>query len=197
MQNAFCFMDKKITLFDKTFKPFISHDRISEAIDKVAKKINDDFTDCQDIPIILCVLNGSIPFTGELMQRLDFNCQLVSIKMSSYAGTQSTGTVVNVTGLTAEVKDRRIIICEDIIETGNTILALKEMLRAKGAVDVKICSMLFKPGCYHKQEKIDYVGMEIVNDFIVGFGLDYNELGRNLKDIYVTDFFFSQLRKCL
>ncbi len=180
-------MPEKIVLQDKTFKPFIRNERLVKAIDDVAAEINRDFNGCTDIPVVLCVLNGAIPFTGELLQRLDFNCQLVSIKLSSYQGTKSTGTVLNVMGLTADVSGRRIIICEDIVDTGNTIVALKEMLLAKGATDVKICTMLLKPDVYDKPEKIDYVGMEIPNAFIVGFGLDYNELGRNSKDIYVID----------
>ena len=179
---------EKIKLFDKTFKPYIPHDRIIQAIDDVAERVNADFRGCQDVPIVLCVLNGSIPFTGELLQRLDFNCQVVSIKMSSYQGTQSTGTVLKVMGLTSEVRGRRVIICEDIVDTGNTIVALKEMLLDKeGAADVKICTMLLKPDVYKKSVKLDYVGMSIPNAFIVGFGLDYNELGRNIPDIYVID----------
>lgn len=180
-------MDNRIKLLDKTFKPFISNERIMEAIQGVADKINADFRGCEDVPVVLCVLNGSIPFTGELLTRLDFNCQLVSIKMSSYQGTKSTGTVLNVMGLTADVRGRRIIICEDIVDTGNTVVALKEMLSDKGAAEVKICTMLLKPDVYDKDEKLDYVGMEIPNAFIVGYGLDYDELGRNYKDIYVID----------
>ncbi len=180
-------MSEKITLQDKTFKPFIRNERILKAIDEVAARINGDFNGCTDVPVVLCVLNGAIPFTGELLQRLDFDCQLVSIKLSSYQGTKSTGTVLNVMGLTSDVAGRRIIICEDIVDTGNTIVALKEMLLSKGAADVRICTLLLKPEVYDKHEKIDYVGMEIPNAFIVGFGLDYNELGRNSKDIYVID----------
>ena len=180
-------MPEKLVLQDKTFKPYIPNERIVKAIDEVAAKVNADFNGCTDVPIVLCVLNGAIPFTGELLQRLTFNCQLVSIKMSSYQGTKSTGTVLNVMGLTADVRGRRIIICEDIVDTGNTIVALKELLLSKGAADVKICTMLMKPDVYSKPEKIDYVGMKIPNAFIVGFGLDYNELGRNSKDIYVID----------
>ena len=107
--------------------------------------------------------------------------------MSSYQGTKSTGTVLNMMGLTADVRGRRVIICEDIVDTGNTIVALKELLLDKGATDVKICTMLFKPEVYKKDVRLDYVGMAIPNAFIVGFGLDYDELGRNLKDIYVID----------
>ena len=178
---------EKIALFDKTFKTFIPHEKIIAAIDGVAERINADFRGCEDVPIVLCVLNGSIPFTGELLQRLDFNCQLVSIKLSSYSGTKSTGKVLNVTGLTADITGRRVIICEDIVDTGNTIVALKKLLLDEGAAEVKICTMLVKPEIYDKDEKLDYVAMEIPNAFIVGFGLDYNELGRNLKDIYIID----------
>ena len=181
-------MEEKIKLHDKVFKPYIRHDRIIAAVDDVAEKLNRDFYHCNDVPVILCVLNGSIPFTGELLQRITFPCQVISIKMSSYQGTQSTGTVLNVMGLTSSVKGRRVIICEDIVDTGNTIVALKEMLLDKeGAADVRICTLLVKPDVYDKPDKLDYVGMEIPNAFIVGFGLDYDELGRNNKDIYVID----------
>ncbi len=180
--------DEKIKLHDKTFRPYIRHERILDAIDGVAREINHDFHDSTDIPVILCVLNGSIPFTGELLQRLDFPLQVVSVKLSSYQGTQSTGTVLNVMGLTSNVRGRRVIICEDIVDTGNTIVALKEMLIDKeGASEVRIATMLLKPEVYNKPVKLDYVGMEIPNAFIVGFGLDYNELGRNIRDIYVID----------
>ena len=180
--------DEKIQILDKTFKPFIRHERIMETIDNVAERINTDFRGCTDVPVILCVLNGSIPFTGELLQRLDFPCQLISINLSSYQGTQSTGTVLNVMGLTSSVRGRRVIICEDIVDSGNTIVALQEMLLDKeGASEVRICTLLLKPEVYDKPVKLDYVGMEIPNAFIVGFGLDYNEQGRNIKDIYVIE----------
>ena len=177
----------KIKLFDKTFKPFIRHEELMKAIDAVAEKINADYRGCEDIPVLLCVLNGSIPFCGELLQRLDFNLQVISIKLSSYSGTRSSGKVMNVTGLTGSVKGRRVIICEDIVDTGNTIVALKDILVGEGASDVKVCTMLTKPSVYCKPDKLDYVAMEIPDAFIVGFGLDYDEIGRNLKDIYVID----------
>ena len=177
----------KITLYDKTFRTFIPYEKIMTAIDEVAVKINKDFEGCTDVPILLCVLNGSIMFMGELMKRLNFNCQTVSIKLTSYEGTNTTGRVKQALGLTADVTGRRVIIVEDIVDTGNTIVELKEILSEKGASESRICTLLYKPEAYKKDIVLDYVAMEIPNDFIVGFGLDYDELGRNLKDIYVLD----------
>ena len=182
------FMMDKITLKDRTFKPYIPYATISEHIDGAADRINADFRGCTDIPVIVCVLNGSIMFTAELMKRLDFNCELVSVKLSSYSGTESTGKVRQVMGMTGSVKGRRVIVVEDIVDTGNTIVELKRLMAEDyGATEVRICTMLLKPEVYTKDVKLDYVGMEIPNRFIVGFGLDYDELGRNFRDIYVLD----------
>ena len=178
---------EKVTLNDKTFKKFIPYEDIASAIDKVADKINEDFKGCTDVPILLCVLNGSIMYMAELMKRIDFNCQIVSIKLTSYEGTSTTGRVKQAMGLTSDVTGRRVIIVEDIVDSGNTIVALKDILAEKGAAETRVCTMLFKPEAYTKDVVLDYVAMEIPNDFIIGFGLDYDELGRNLKDIYVLD----------
>lgn len=178
---------EKVILKDKTFKTFIPYEKIAGAIDEVAAKINADFKDCEDIPILLCVLNGSIMFTAELMKRLTFQCELISIKLTSYEGTNTTGRVKQAMGLTRPVKGRRVIIIEDIVDSGNTIVALKEIMAENGASESRICTMLLKPDTYKQDVVLDYVAMEIPNDFIVGFGLDYDELGRNLKDIYVLD----------
>lgn len=184
---TFYAMNDKITLFDKTFKPFISNEELEAAIDRLAEKVNADYADSEEAPVFLCVLNGAVMFTAAMMKRLNFQAELVSIKLSSYQGTQSTGTILIPMGLTGPVEGRRVIIFEDIVDTGNTIVALKEMLLDKGAKDVRICTMLIKPDVYKKDEKIDYVAMEIPDAFIVGYGLDYNERGRNLKDIYIID----------
>ena len=180
-------MKNKVRLYDKTFKPFITNAEINEAIDRVAARINDDFRGCTDTPVLLCVLNGSIMFTAELMKRLDFNCEIVSMKLSSYVGTRSTGKVREVMGMTGSVDGKRVIIVEDIVDTGNTIEDLTRIVREKGATEVRICTLLLKPDVYKKDIKLDYVAKEIPNDFIVGFGLDYDEIGRNFKDIYVLD----------
>ena len=178
---------EKIILHDKVFKPFISNAEIEKIIDGVADRINADFDGKEDIPIFLCVLNGAIMFTAAIMKRVHFKAELISIKMSSYTGTESTGTVLVPLGLTGSVAGRSVIIFEDIVDTGNTIVALKELLLSKGAKDVRIATMLMKPEVYAKKEKLDYVGKEIPNAFIVGYGLDYDELGRNLDSIYVID----------
>lgn len=177
----------RIKLFDKTFKPYISFDTISEAIDRVAQDVNKDFVDSGDIPVLLCVLNGSILFTSELMKRLDFNCELMTLKLSSYSGTESTGKVKCISGISGNLKGRRVIVVEDIVDTGNTLLELDRLIREQGASHISYCTLLLKPKVYDKDIHLDYVAMEIPNDFIVGFGLDYNEIGRNFKDIYVID----------
>ena len=178
---------QRIQIKDKTFKTLIPYEQISEAIDKVADRLNADFSSCTNPPILLCVLNGSIMFMGELMKRVDFDCQTVSIKLTSYEGTSSTGKVRQALGLTSDIIGRDVIIIEDIVDTGHTIVALKKILEDAGAKASYVCTLLLKPEAYKQDVKIDYTAMEIPNKFIVGFGLDYDELGRNYKDIYVLD----------
>ena len=178
---------EKVRLFDKTFKLFIPNAQIEKAIDEVAARINKDNEGCTDIPVILCVLNGSMMFTSALMKRLNFTCELVSIKLASYAGTSSTGQVKEMMGFTSDITGRRVIVVEDIVDTGNTIVSLAQQLKDHHAKEVKICTLLFKPDSYDKDVKLDYVGLSIPNAFIVGYGLDYNDVGRNFEDIYVLD----------
>lgn len=178
---------EKVTIKDKTFRTLIPYEKISASIDVLAEKMNADFNGCEDVPILLCVLNGSIMFMGELMKRLTFDCQIVSTKLTSYEGTSTTGRVKQAMGLTGDIKGRRVIVVEDIVDTGNTVVELKNILAENGAAETYICTMLYKPEAYKQDIPLDYVAMEIPNQFIVGFGLDYDELGRNYKDIYVLD----------
>ena len=136
-----------LKLHDKTFRPFIEYDKIEKAIDGVAAKMNKDFAGCEDVPVLLCVLNGSILFTAELMKRLEFNCEIISIKLSSYSGTRSTGTVREVMGMTGSVEGKRVIIVEDIVDSGRTIVDLERILKEKGAKETKVCTMLLKCTC--------------------------------------------------
>lgn len=174
-----------VKVFDKTFVPFIKYDDLMKDVDAVAERINADYAGGEDIPIVLCVLNGAMMFTAELMKRLTFDCELRSIRIKSYSGDHSTGDVKQILGLNSDISGRRIIVVEDIVDTGVSMMYLTDHLNKRGVKDVRICTMLFKPETYDKPLKIDYVARNIPPKFILGFGLDYNELGRQYKDIYV------------
>ncbi len=176
----------KITLHGKRFRVCTAAAQIEEAVAAVAEKINRDLKDV-DTPIFLSVLNGSFMFTADLMRKIEVECDVVFIKLASYSGTSSTGEVKQIMGLNTDVKGRTVIIVEDIVETGNTIEELCRILKEAGAADIKVCTLLLKPEAYRKEIKIDYAALQIPNDFIVGYGLDYNQLGRQYKDIYVLD----------
>ena len=177
----------KISVHGKYFVPYISYEEIQAFIDEVADKLNEDYGKDTDIPILLCTLNGAMMFTSEIMKRLKFDCELMSVKIRSYSGAHTTGVIQEPMGLTGDVKGRRIIIMEDIVDTGTTMAYLTDLLKEREARDVRICTMLFKPSQYKKDLKIDYVGRVVENKFILGFGLDYDDLGRQHKDIYVLD----------
>jgi hypoxanthine phosphoribosyltransferase len=176
---------KKITLHDKNFVLSIANADIQKAIEKVAKQINVDMAG--ECPLFISLLNGAFMFTADLLKLMDMICEVSFIKYSSYADTHSTGEVTELIGLSTSIKNRTVIILEDIIDTGNTIAKLLKDLAPLSPKTVKIATMLYKPASFKENYKIDYVGMEIPNDFIVGYGLDYDEAGRNLKDIYVLD----------
>ncbi len=177
---------EKIRLHDKTFRKMIPYRDIISAIEKVAEKLNNDLKDVE-CPLFLSVLNGSFMFAAELIQRVEVQSEISFVKMSSYSGTSSTGKISQLIGLNKDVKGRTVVIVEDIVDTGNTIEKMDTLLREAGAADVKVCTLLFKPDSYRKDVKINYPAIEIPNDFIVGFGLDYDELGRQYRDIYVID----------
>ena len=182
-------MEKKIRLHDKTFKMFIPYQDIEKAIDAVAERLNQDYADAtdEDPVVFLCTLNGAIIYAAELLKRVNFPLELKACKLSSYVGTQSTGYIRTEVPLPSHLEGRRVIIIEDIVDTGGTIVVMKDLLEAAHVKDSKVCTLLVKPDVYKKDVKLDYVAMEIPNRFIVGFGLDYDELGRNIKDIYVLD----------
>ena len=180
---------KKITLHDKTFRLFIPNEEIEKAIDAVALQLNKDYADCtdEDPAILLCTLNGAVVFAAELLKRVSFPLVLKACKLSSYEGTASTGVVKTEVPLPKNLEGKRVIIVEDIVDTGNTIVAMMDQLLQRNVKDARVCTMLLKKDVYDKDVKLDYVALEIPNRFIVGFGLDYDELGRNIKDIYVLD----------
>ncbi|MDR0659613.1 MAG: hypoxanthine phosphoribosyltransferase [Prevotellaceae bacterium] len=174
---------RQITLHDKTFEISIPEEKILEAVKQIAEQLNNDLKDV-DKPIFISVLNGSFMFTADLMKHIEQPCEVSFLKLSSYSGTESSGTVKELIGLTKSIKGRTAIILEDIVDSGKTLEELINTLHTHKPKEVKLATLLFKPDTYKKDIKLDYIGLSIPNDFIVGYGLDYDELGRNLRDIY-------------
>ncbi len=177
-----------IKLHDKFFKPYIQNQIIELSVKKVAEHINEDYQNV-DTPMFLVTLNGAFMFASGLLRHTDFKCEMAFIKVSSYDGTSTTGQVTEVIGLDRPVKGRDILIIEDIVDSGLTMYNLVNKLKEEGAASVRIACMFFKPGAYRFRDsmKIDYKAMDIGNEFIVGYGLDYDQLGRELQDIWVVD----------
>lgn len=174
---------QQVTLKDKTFVPYITADKIRESVQSVADKINSELIG--ENPLFLVVLNGSFMFAADLLKEVTIPCEISFIKLASYHGTSSTGVVTEMIGLTEEVKGRTIVVIEDIVDTGVTVEKLHNVLTKKGVKQIKIATFLLKPEAYKKNITIDYVGLSIPNDFVVGYGLDYDGLGRNMKEIFV------------
>ena len=172
-----------IQIHDKSFVPYLKHDEIQKIVKELAERVYEDYKD--ETPIFVGVLNGVIMFFSDFLKYYPGKCELAFIQMSSYVGTQSTGIVYKKMDLTKDVKDRHIILMEDIVDTGNTIESLFEYFtNTQRPKSVKVASFLLKPDVYKKEFVIDYVAKEIPNKFVLGYGLDYDELGRNLKDLY-------------
>ena len=173
---------KRVKLHDKTFELSIPEAEILKSVKAVAEKINKDYEG--KCPLILAVLNGSFMFCADLVRELTIPCEVSFVKLSSYSGTQTTGKVEELIGVNSDIAGRDVIIVEDIVESGNTLLKLKEILESKGVASSVICSLFFKPSKLKVDLKVDYPAMIIPDDFIVGYGLDYNEAGRQLRDVY-------------
>ena len=174
--------EKMIHLHDKTFEPFISAEEIDFAVANMAKQMDDDFFD--DVPVFVGILNGSFMVMSDLMKHYRGMCEVSFMKMASYEGTTSTNDVKQLIGINENLEGRTVVIVEDIVDTGNTIEELKAIFKEKNVKHLKIATLFFKPEAYKKDIKIDYVGIRIPNKFIVGYGLDYDGLGRNLADVY-------------
>ena len=178
-------MENKIKLQDKTFRVLISAEEIDKAVSRVADQLNERYQG--RTPIFLGVLSGSFLFLADLVRQVNFESQLAFVKISSYDGTESTGNVKQQFGVDFDIEGRDIIIVEDIVETGHSMNYLLDHLRKKNPASISICTLFFKPEKFLYEYDIDYTALSIGNEFIVGYGLDYNQLGRNLKDIYVID----------
>lgn len=178
-------MEKVIKLHDRNFKVMIPADKIEVAVSAVADKINADYREKKN-PIFIGVLNGSFMFMSDLLKKIDFCCEISFVKLASYCGTCSSGEVTNLIGLNRDIEGRDVIIVEDIVDTGASIEHMVAELQRHNPASVRICTLFFKPNAYKRSIPIDYPVMEIGNEFIVGYGLDYDQLGRNLKDVYVV-----------
>ena len=173
----------RVKLHDKTFELSIPYEELNVAIQKVADQINEDYKELET-PLFLGVLNGAFMFMSELMQKIEFPCELSFVKLASYSGVASTGKVQELIGLRNNVEGRHIIIVEDVVDTGESMEHLLRSLAGHKPASVTIATLLFKPTKFSKDYEVKYRALDIPDDFIVGFGLDYDELGRNLKDIY-------------
>lgn len=167
---------------DKTFKTFIPEEEIQQRIKAVAEKINKDMVG--KTPLFLAVLNGSFVFAADLMRYITIPCEISFVKLASYQGTVSTGEIKEVIGINEDLEGRTVIILEDIVDTGFTMKRMLETLGTRGPESLHICTLLLKPGKLQVPLNIEYAAIEIPNDFIVGYGLDYDQQGRNLRDIY-------------
>ena len=175
-------MTNNIKILDKEFSIFISAAEIEAAVDKVAQRINTDMEGKN--PLFLVILNGAFMFAADLFKKITIPCEMSFVKLSSYSGTSSTQNVKKLIGLNEELRGRSVIIVEDIIDTGFTMEKLIADINKLQPEEVRLATCLFKPNAFQKEFPIDYVGIEIPDDFIVGYGLDYDGYGRNYPEIY-------------
>ena len=172
----------RVTIKDKTFQTSIPEDEILKHVKAVAERINHDMADKH--PLFLAVLNGAFVFAADLMRFITIPCEISFVKLASYQGTISTGKIREVLGINEDLTGRHVIIIEDIVDTGLTMKQMIESLGTRNPASVHICTLLLKPDKLKVDLDIEYAAMEIPNDFIVGYGLDYDQEGRNLRDIY-------------
>lgn len=173
---------KTVKVLDKEFSLYIPQETIESNIQKIADQINHDMSGKN--PLFLVVLNGAFMFASELFKRITIPCEISFVKLSSYTGTETTNVVRELIGLDHSLEGRHVVIVEDIVDTGHTMKYTIQKIKDLNASDVKLATLLFKPKSFQYDYPIDYIAMEIENDFIVGYGLDYDQQGRNLPDIY-------------
>lgn len=174
---------QEVTLHDKTFRILIDAEKIQARVHDIAMQINAEYHG--RTPLFLGVLNGAFLFAADLFKGITLTCEISFIRVSSYSGTSSTGQVKNLMGVNMDIANRDIIVIEDIVDTGDTMEYLLKELEIRKPASIKIATMVFKPTALKHDFKPDYVGFEVPPDFLVGYGLDYDGLGRNLNDIYI------------
>jgi hypoxanthine phosphoribosyltransferase len=173
---------ESVTVKDKRFVISIHSETIQNRIKQLAAQMNEDLKGTK--PLFLCVLKGSLLFAADIFREINMEAEISFIRVSSYSGTQSTGTVRSVAGITDPMEGRTVVILEDIVDTGDTAVYLLDEIKKQNPAKVLFATFLFKPAALRQEVKLDYVGFEVPNDFLVGYGLDYDGSGRNLKDIY-------------
>jgi hypoxanthine phosphoribosyltransferase len=179
--SNFGFM-KEIRILDKKFKELLTEKDIQKRIGELARQVNNDLSGKE--VVFLGILNGAFLFAADLFRRVDFPARISFVKLASYEGTSSSGSIKELIGWNEDIKNKTIVIVEDIVDTGNTLERIVGELVIRKASEVRIATMLFKPEAYTKDIPLDYIGFEIPNDFVVGYGLDYDGFGRNLPSVY-------------
>ena len=171
-----------IKINDKTFEPYVSAEELNQIAERMASEVYQDLQESR--PIFIAVLNGSFMFAADFLRHYKGECEISFVKMASYKGTQSTGKIHQLIGLSTPVEGRDVVILEDIIDTGNTLEEIYRLFENQKVKSFRIATLFFKPDAYKKDLKIDYVGKPIPNRFIVGYGLDFDEIARNLPQVY-------------
>ena len=172
----------QITVKDKTFEVSINETTIKQRVREVAQQMSRDLEGKN--PLFLAVLNGAFIFAADLMREMTIPCEISFVKLASYQGTTSTGSIKEVIGINEDLSGRTVVIVEDIVESGLTIKRMMEQLGTRNPASVQVCTLFFKPEKLKEDLKLDYVAFSIPNDFILGYGLDYEQQGRQLKDVY-------------
>ena len=172
----------EITVLDREFSIYITEDEIQSRITALAEKINEDLIG-KDV-LFFGILNGAFLFAADLFRHITLHSQISFIKLASYEGTSSSGKIKELIGWNEDISGKTVVVLEDIIDTGHTMERIIGELKLRKASEVRICTLLFKPEAYTRDIPIDYIGFEIPNNFVVGYGLDYDGYGRNLKAIY-------------
>ncbi|PRY11564.1 hypoxanthine phosphoribosyltransferase [Pontibacter ummariensis] len=173
---------RTVKLHDCEFSTYIFEEEIIARVNMLAEQINKEYEHKQ--PLFLAVLNGSFMFTADLMKRISIPCEISFIRLASYQDMQSTGKVKEILGLSEDIHSRHVVVLEDIVDTGHTVHGLLQQLKERKPASVEVATLLLKPDCLQHPLDVKYVARSIPNDFVVGYGLDYNGLGRNLRDIY-------------
>ncbi|MDA3822786.1 MAG: hypoxanthine phosphoribosyltransferase [Bacteroidales bacterium] len=173
---------KHIQVLDLSFETSIPEETIQVEIKRIAGEMNRDLADKN--PIFLGILNGAFMFASDLFKQISIPCQITFLKLASYEGTKTTGTVKQLIGINQDLKDRTVVVLEDIVDTGITLDTIVRQLSGYQPKEILLATMLHKPDAAKKEVKLDYVGFQIPNEFVLGYGLDYNGYGRNLPEIY-------------